>query len=105
MTMAAPRFADHGLGDRRVPPARPGADHPRMDVIPMTPSATAGATIRCECAACGAHVIVRRSWQLSGQCGNCRSYDLRALQPPPPRPPVLAFQPRAALPLPDQRVA
>jgi hypothetical protein len=25
--------------------------------------------------------MVRASWQLSGQCRNCRSYDLRALAP------------------------
>lgn len=38
-------------------------------------------TIRCECVHCGAHVMVRRSWQLAGWCRNCRGYELRPLAP------------------------
>lgn len=41
-------------------------------------------TARAQCGACGAHVAVRSSWQIAGQCGNCRSYDLRPVPPPAP---------------------
>ena len=109
--MAPPRFADRDLSDRRVAADRSGADDLGMRVIALPPTAPAGSTMRCECAACGAHVTVRRSWQISGQCGNCRSYDLRALAPvPAPQPPASApslvdLQRRLPVAFPQTRVA
>jgi hypothetical protein len=86
--MAPPRFPESDLGDRRVSPPPARADDPPMPVMTLPSPVTASATIRCECASCGAHVEVRRSWQISGQCGNCRSYDLRPLVSAPPTPPA-----------------
>lgn len=82
MMMAPPHIADRGRRETRVPRDTPAADAAGMhNVTPLTgrPSAP---TMRCECASCGAHVTVRRSWQLAGQCGNCRSYELRPLARP-----------------------
>lgn len=73
-----PQNADMAPCNGRVAQLHGGADNPAMKVVV--------GTVRAECAACGAHVEVRRGWQLAGQCGNCRSYDLRPLVPP--RPPV-----------------
>lgn len=80
---------------------RTAADDPSMKVVPL-PAPTRLGTERCECSACGAHVEVRRSWQLAGQCGNCRSYDLRPLasvgSPP-------AVPPQIGVALPERWVA
>lgn len=83
-------------------------DDAAMEVIALNPTVPAGATMRCECGACGAHVIVRRSWQISGWCQNCRSYDVRPLPTgtPPARPPALVDARRQiAVPLLQARVA
>jgi ribosomal protein L37E len=32
--------------------------------------------VRCVCRRCGAHVLALGLHVLSGECGNCRSYDL-----------------------------
>lgn len=71
-----------------------GSEDAAMNVIPLI----APETIRCECAHCGAHVMVRRSWQLAGWCRNCRSYDLRPLAPlaKAPTPPAIEAETRAA---------
>lgn len=63
-----------------------------MHVVQLPPPADTGATMRCECAFCGAHVEVRRSWQLSGWCQNCRRHELRPL--------VAAAPPVAPAPVP-----
>lgn len=91
MTMRPPQFPDSGLGDRRVVDRAEPVDDAAMQVIALNPTVPAGATMRCECAACGAHVTVRRSWQISGWCQNCRSYDVRPLTTttPPATPPAL----------------
>lgn len=91
MTMATPPFPDRGLGDTRVGSAVGTADDAAMQVIALNPPASLGAKVRCECARCGAHVLVRRSWQISGWCQNCRSYDVRPLATatPPATPPAL----------------
>lgn len=71
-----------------------------MHVVTLPPPASAEQRVRCACAHCGAHVIVRASWQLSGQCGNCRSYDLRPLAPA-----VTPAPPAPAIALPERWVA
>jgi hypothetical protein len=108
MMIALPRFPDSDHGDRRVHGAARDPDDEAMHVIALLPDAAADATLRCECAACGAHVVVRRSWQIAGQCRNCRSYDIRPLAraTPPARPPsVVDLAPRAPVALPARRVA
>jgi hypothetical protein len=68
-----------------------------MPVVALSPLVSSPAIVRCECAHCGAHVKVRDSWQLSGQCQNCGGYELRPLEPatraPLPPAPVLAVVP------------
>lgn len=85
-----------------------------MSLVPMISPAGATATVRCECARCGSHVTVRRSWQLSGMCGNCRGYELRPLasvpESPAPGPAADAVRTPARLdppriPWPEARVA
>lgn len=79
-----------------------------MSVIPLLPAAEPDAMLRCECGACGAHVMVRRSWQIAGQCTNCRSYDVRPLvsATPPATPPARVDQlPWRPIALPQRRVA
>ncbi|MCW2990243.1 MAG: hypothetical protein JWM73_837 [Solirubrobacterales bacterium] len=108
MTMALPRFADSDRGERGMHGRIRAADDAAMDVIPMLPAAAPDAMLRCECAACGAHVMVRRSWQIAGQCRNCRSYDIRALTaatPPASPPAVVDLAPRRPVALPARRVA
>ena len=69
-----PQIPEGGRGNSRVVCfTAPAEDVP----MPVT-------TVRCECSGCGAHVEVRRGWQLSGQCGNCRGYDLRPVPPTAP---------------------
>lgn len=102
-----PPFPDRRLGDTRVGNADSPDDDGVMHVIALNPQATPGAMIRCECACCGAHVLVRRSWQISGWCRNCRSYDVRPLAgaTPPATPPALVdVLPRVRVPL-QARVA
>jgi hypothetical protein len=84
--MAPPPFPGLARCDSRVPTGSAGAEDPPMSVVPMISPEGASATVRCACGRCGAHVVVRRSWQLSGMCGNCRSYDLRPLGPGPAPP-------------------
>lgn len=89
--MTTPPFPDRSLGDARVGSALGPDDDADMHVIALNPQTTLGAMIRCECACCGAHVMVRRSWQITGWCRNCRSYDVRPLATatPPATPPAL----------------
>jgi Zn finger protein HypA/HybF involved in hydrogenase expression len=35
--------------------------------------------VRCSCAVCGTHVTAWEGHALTGWCGNCGSYDVRAL--------------------------
>lgn len=88
--MAPPHFAEGDLGERRVHVAPVAVEDSPMAAIALSPPAPTGTTARCECARCGAHVTVRRSWQLTGQCGNCRSYELRPLDEVVPLLPVAA---------------
>ena len=80
--------------------AQDGHDVTVVERDPSTPPASAEQRVRCACGNCGAHVIVRASWQLSGQCGNCRSYDLKplapAVMPVPPAPAIALDERRAA---------
>lgn len=108
MTMATPHFPDRDLGDRRVAAEARAADHAPMTVIALNPPVPAGTMMRCECADCGAHVMVRRSWQISGWCQNCRSHDIRPLtmELPPATPPALVDPlPWMPVALPQTRVA
>jgi hypothetical protein len=59
----------------------PAAQDVAMHVLAPTPPVPSMTTMRCECGSCGVHVVLRYSWQISGQCRNCRSYDLRPLAP------------------------
>jgi hypothetical protein len=106
--MALPHFAERDRGERWMAAAVPPVDDGGMDVIPLNPAVEADATLRCECGRCGTHVVVRRSWQITGQCGNCRSYDLRALVAavPPATPPAVVDPPAPlAVAFPTARVA
>jgi hypothetical protein len=38
--------------------------------------------VRCACAVCGAHLMAWEGHTVSGCCGNCGSYDVRALPMP-----------------------
>ena len=38
-------------------------------------------SVRCECLACGAHVMSRMLHTISGRCSTCGSYDLRIIAP------------------------
>jgi len=44
--------------------------------------------VRVKCAVCGAHTTAWQGHALTGECGNCGSYDVRPLPRPPhePRP-------------------
>jgi Zn finger protein HypA/HybF involved in hydrogenase expression len=35
--------------------------------------------VRCSCAVCGSHLVAWEGHALTGWCGNCGSYDVRAL--------------------------
>jgi hypothetical protein len=108
MMMALPRFADTDRGDPWVHGAARDVDDAAMDVIPLLPATAPDAMLRCECGACGAHVMVLRSWQIAGQCRNCRSYDIRPLTvatPPASPPAVVDLVPRAPVAWPARRVA
>lgn len=94
--MSPPRFAVPAGCEARVAASGRGDDDAPMTVIPLI----APETIRCECVQCGAHVMVRRSWQLAGWCRNCRGYQLRPLVPlaeaPTPTPTPVEAESRAA---------
>lgn len=108
MTMAPPPFPDRSLGDTGVSGAIGRVEDAGMQVIALNPPVPAGTMMRCECGSCGAHVMVRRSWQIAGWCQNCRSHDIRALAmpTPPARPPVLVdLPPPVSVALPERRVA
>ena len=100
MRTPPPQNPDPVAGRTRVADAAGRAEDQPMHVVALPPPARLG-TERCECAGCGAHVTVRRSWQLSGQCGNCRGYDLRPLDVPAPP----AMPPLSAVPLAQRWVA
>ena len=44
-----------------------------------TPSSPVLRDVRCSCGVCGAHVIAWQGRTLSGECGNCGSYDVHPL--------------------------
>lgn len=103
-----PQFADAGRGGTRVSPT------PSQDDDPREPMATEAISlhdppgdVRCECLACGCHVLVQGTRRLGGACGNCGSYDLRPLAvAPAPLPPVAPVASVARLdPRPPLRVA
>ena len=74
-----------------------------MHLLATTPPSPT-TTMRCECGTCGVHVVLRHSWQVSGMCRNCRSYDLRPIAPASagewldfaPRTPITAGRGRTA---------
>jgi len=42
--------------------------------------------VRVKCAVCGAHTTAWQGHALTGECGNCGSYDVRPLPRPPHEP-------------------
>ena len=54
----------------------------RVNGVRRQPAPSFG-SVRCVCAECGSHVIVQGGYNLAGQCGNCSSYELNALEAAP----------------------
>lgn len=95
-------------GSGRVAAAAAAADD-SPTAMPLTIATPAPPQVRCECEACGAHVLVAASWQIAGWCANCGGYALRALDAPAPPPvaPVAALDASwpAVVPLAQARAA
>jgi len=74
----------------RAPSARhhAGMSEPVVLTIPRRPRVVED--VRCACRDCGAHLMGWRGYTLSGNCGNCGSYDVQPLADVPPAYPVAA---------------